>query len=260
LWRNCIAERLVKPSTLYSYQSILDRFILPELGERRIDQIQKDEISRLLAGAHERRFSDEKKGLSNKYRLNLYALLKSIFEVAVEYDFAVKNPVRKRLHRPKCEKRKKVALTATQIARVVQLVPKEHRVLFLCLALTGLRIGEVLALRWQDVDGQAAKLTVTHNLWRGRLVSPKTDASAASVPLAKILIDALAEHRKSSNWTEPDDFVFCKLDGSTYETIFERTCSIMRLRQPALREYRACMVFTCSGTPVRASLKLRLGA
>jgi len=115
---------------------------------------------------------------------------------------------------PKCERPKKIALTAAQVARVVQCVPDEHRTMFLCLAVTGLRIGEVLALRWQDIDFQAGKLTVTNNLWRGRSVSPKTDDSSANVPLASVLIAALDGQRRKSDWTEAGDFVFSKLDGS----------------------------------------------
>jgi integrase len=177
------------------------------------------DITRILSQAHEKRLTGgpEKKSLSSKYRLNLYALLKSIFEVAVEYDFASKNPVRKRLHRPKCERRSKVALTSGQVYRVVQSVPDERRTLFLCLALTGLRIGEALALKRQDIDSKAGNLAVTHNLWRGRLISPKTNGSAATVPLASTLIEALEDHRQRSDWSEAGDFVFCKLDGSPYD-------------------------------------------
>ena len=64
----------------------------------------------------------------------------------------------------------------------------------------GLRRGELLGLRWQDVDLDEAKLEVVHNLQRVsgalRLVPPKTEDSARTVPLPRVCVEALRAHRQ----------------------------------------------------------------
>jgi integrase len=71
-----------------------------------------------------------------------------------------------------------------------------------------------LGLRWQDIDFEKRTLMVTHSLWRGQLLEPKTESSRVSVYLSDPLFDALVEHRERSVYSRPDDFVFCREDGS----------------------------------------------
>ena len=61
---------------------------------------------------------------------------------------------------------------------MIEAVADEYKPLFVVIAVTGMRIGEVLALRWQDLDLDAKKLIVRHNLWRGQSGAPKTKASS----------------------------------------------------------------------------------
>jgi integrase len=80
---------------------------------------------------------------------------------------------------------------------------------------TGLRLGELLALRWQDVDFLKNKIRVSHSLWNGELVSPKTEDSAASVPMKSALREALLRQRAQTSG-QADGFVFCKADGTPH--------------------------------------------
>lgn len=92
--------------------------------------------------------------------------------------------------------------------------PQELRAFFDCVAQTGTRLGEALALKWKHIDLERRTLRVEHSLWRGQLVSPRTSASARSIPLGKALTETLKTHREKSFHRGPDDFVFCKRDGS----------------------------------------------
>jgi integrase len=60
-------------------------------------------------------------------------------------------------------------------------------------------LGELLALRWQDVDFLKNKIRVSHSLWNGELVSPKTEDSAASVPMKSALREALLRQRAQTS-------------------------------------------------------------
>lgn len=65
------------------------------------------------------------------------------------------------------------------------------------LALTGLRVGELLALRWHDVDLEGGVLRVRQTVYEGHFDEPKTTSSARSVPLASKAVEILLCHRPS---------------------------------------------------------------
>jgi integrase len=58
------------------------------------------------------------------------------------------------------------------------------------------------------------RIEITHSLWRGKLVSTKTEASDRELGMSDQLIQILRAHRSGSNFREPDDFVFCQTGGS----------------------------------------------
>ena len=92
-------------------------------------------------------------------------------------------------------------------------MPECHRCLFTCVALTGVRFGELLALQWKHINFQSKTLKIEQSLWQGQIVPPKTRSSVRSIPLGDILVRALETHRRISTYTRPDDFVFCNSDG-----------------------------------------------
>lgn len=207
LWSQYLASKGVRSSTRYSYTSMLERHVLPEFGSMLLEQITPIQIARF--------FQELRRcGLSPHYQLNIYALLRTLFELAVEYEVIAVSPIRKKLHRPCYRPKEKPSLTPEQIRQVLEEIPAYWRPLFLCLAVTGLRIGELLALRWQDIDWDSKKVRITHALWRGQLESPKTEASIRTLHLPATLHQALLIHRGRSVFTEPQDFVFCRADGA----------------------------------------------
>jgi integrase len=82
------------------------------------------------------------------------------------------------------------------------------RVLYLTAAMTGMRQGELLALRWQDVDWTASKIRVRQNYVRGEYGSPKTRRSTRSTPMADTLGAELERHFQRSDWQGDQDLVF----------------------------------------------------
>jgi integrase len=65
-----------------------------------------------------------------------------------------------------------------------------------------------------NVDFVSHRLTITHSLWRGQLVSPKTRASERTIHLAEVLADLLLDHRQKSAWGGESDYVFCGESGA----------------------------------------------
>ena len=80
--------------------------------------------------------------------------------------------------------------------------------LYLTAAMTGLRQGELIALRWKDVDWKAGVVRVRKNFTRGRFGTPKSRRSQRAVPMPRRVSAALKALWRRSNYTADDDLVF----------------------------------------------------
>ncbi len=207
VWNQYLENRSTKPSTRCSYESMLRNYFLGAFGSIPLHQITPIEVSACF-------HSIKRKRLAAGYRLNLYALLRTMFEVALEHDLVLTNPVRRKLHRPEVRRVEKPTLSAEEIGRILANIPEPFQALFLCLAVTGLRIGEVLALRWMDLDWKSLEVKISQSLWRGRVVTPKTEGSATSLHLPAPVMGRLLAQFEGSPFRDPDAFIFCKADGS----------------------------------------------
>jgi integrase len=192
-----------KPSTLYHQQHLFDKHVKPVLGTKQLIDIKPGDIADLL---------ESKKKLENSSLLELYSIIRGFFELAIQYDLMPTNPVRSKLHRPSVARKKKPVLTLEQLQRLFANIPPDYWLLFAVLAITVLRIGEVLALRWQNFDFDRDTLSITHTLWKSKLQTPKTQASAKSFQIPPVFAELLQKHRMASKFNADDDFIFCGKD------------------------------------------------
>jgi integrase len=98
------------------------------------------------------------------------------------------------------------------VQKILQEVPKRWKVLFWCVALTGVRVGELLALQWKDIDWDAKTITFGKGFWRGRLQDSTKTGQEHVRHMPESLERILAEHVGASKNIGPDDFVFCRSD------------------------------------------------
>jgi integrase len=205
-WKPYLQRKGVKLSTKSNYDSVLQLHVLPAFGDIRMEEI---------VPLHVERFVQTKltSGLSAKTVRNLLLVLQAILSLAVDNDLIARSPIRKR-HKPTVDRHEKPIWSPAQLLNILSAAPMELRAFFDCVALTGTRLGEALALKWKHIDLEQRILRIEHSLWRGKLVSPKTVASTRSIPLARALTETLRNHREKSSRQGSDDFVFCKRDGS----------------------------------------------
>jgi len=90
---------------------------------------------------------------------------------------------------------------------------EQDAAIFLTAAFTGLRQGELVALRWRDADFAGEHLRVTASYTTGHLTSPKS-GRVRSVPMAPAVAEALARLAGRDRWTGDDDLLFAGLLGS----------------------------------------------
>ena len=99
------------------------------------------------------------------------------------------------------------------------------------LALTGIRVGELLVLRWSNVDFLRKRITITHRFYRGELQTTKSGSSDREIGMSNELERVIMAHRGVSQFKGPDDFVFCQTDGTPVVPYSLRRCGIY----PALK-------------------------
>jgi integrase len=186
----------------------LRNHISPVLGERVLAHITPSDITAVIDSLHSK---------GAKYRVNVYALLRVLFDIAEETDLIARSPVRSKIHRPDWIKEEKPTLSSQEVRELLNNVPDQYRLLVLLTAVTGLRQSEVLGFRWQDFDEEGGSLSITQRLWRGKLGPTKTRQSRARLQLSAPLIDALKTHRQSSAFATPTDFIFCRSDGEPFD-------------------------------------------
>ena len=95
----------------------------------------------------------------------------------------------------------------------MQEVDEPHRTMIGVIAATGLRIGELLAVRWRSLDLAIGTLTVRESVFEGTVQRPKTHKAQRTIPLGPHAVRLLTEHRDRSTGTAPDDLLFPNRQG-----------------------------------------------
>jgi len=206
VWWPNLDRKDIKPSTRQSYESALNNHLLELFGEMNLADIAPLHIEEMLT---KRRLS----GLSNKSLRNLLVLLSSMFALAVDNDLIPRSPVRSR-HRMPVRRTEKPIWQPAQVRLIIDHAPAEDRLLFATAAMTGARLGELLALQRKHINLEEKTLRIEQSLWNGKLVPPKTPGSVRLIALAPTLA-ALMRRHLMENTAGPEAFVFSKADGST---------------------------------------------
>jgi integrase len=208
-WKPNLERRRTKPSTRYGYDCVLNKHIIPAIGDLPMIEIAPLTIEDVVSKATEA-------GLASRSVRNVLVVLQSIFSLAVEDEVITKSPIRKN-HRPAVEQTEKPVWTAEEVRNILDAVPASYRAIFTLLALTGARIGEVLALQWKHFDFEHQTLKIEQSLWKGQLVAPKTKASIRLILFGDALARSMTAHMGVSTRIGPEDFVFVKPDGSNIQ-------------------------------------------
>lgn len=183
----------LRPRTAMSYASHVRLYIVPAIGGVPLAKLSPGEVQRMLGALQER-------GLSPQTVAHVRASLRRALGQAERWGYVSRN-VARLVDPPKVERAPVDPLRADEVQAFLASVRDDRRyALYLTAIATGLRQGELLGLRWADVDLDAGMAHVTVALGRkdGRpaLLPPKTTRSRRRVPLAPMVVEALREHRR----------------------------------------------------------------
>ena len=204
-WLRFIAQdRERKPSTIRDYRSVLNAHLLPAFGHRELESITVEEIE-VWRGSLS--------GLSNRSKNKLLIQLHGIFRRAQRVYGLDANPLARVEKHPLRSSGDIEVLAPEEVWALVRAASSElDGAIFLTAAFTGLRMGELLALRWRDVDFTGSVIRVRTSWAGGQLTTPKS-GKVRSVPMAPDVATALARLGDRENWTGDDDLVFASEGG-----------------------------------------------
>ena len=187
-------------STAGSYLTILERHIRPQWGQRTIRQVRSWAVQDWLTAL----------SAAPKYKGKIKALLHRLFEKAMLWEMIElqRNPMTLVEVRGISKRRKKpFVLTIEQYLLLLDQLPEAYRTMATVAQSTGLRVSEILALKWGDVDFEQLTMRVTRKIVNGRVGRVKTEYSEDELPLDPDFA-ALLLHWKRQCPLSPEGWVF----------------------------------------------------
>jgi integrase len=200
--------RRYKPSVLRGYKADLRNHVLSDLGGVRLAELRRGDLQALV----DRLLGQ---GLSASKVRNVIMPLRAIYRHAMERDEVMTNPTTNLRLPTDLGSRDRVA-SADEAMLLLAALPEADRALWATAFFAGLRLGELQALRWDDVDLAAGVITVERS-WDAKegVIETKSTKGHRRTPITATLRDYLTEHKARSG-RDSHDFVF----GSTADRPF----------------------------------------
>ncbi len=222
-WLNEYMKASLRPTTWESYQVQVDRHILPALGHLRLSQLQTSHLQKLYNEKLNGGRADGKPGgLSPKSVRYIHTVIHAALEQAKKEGMITIN-VADAVKLPANPKKEIQVLDQEGIRKFLTAARETRHFPLYFLALnTGMRRGELLGLRWKDVNLKEGTVTVNQGLVRtkGGLIfqEPKTKLSNRTIGISPEVVNVLKEHKKRQNeerlsageaYNKEHELVFC---------------------------------------------------
>lgn len=197
----------LKLSTQHGYKNVLRKHVLPYWDDWRLRDVGRADIQQWVAGKF-------RQGQGWQTVRNSWTLRSAILETATEYGYLSMNPARGVKFPPKGLKDAPSVIAGADFIMLLAHLREPYRTMLSLIAATGLRIGELLALRWRALDLERGTLAVRETVFEGKFGPPKTQKARRTIPLGPRAITAFQTHRQRSVRTGPDDLVFANRKGN----------------------------------------------
>ena len=277
-WLETVAKLRVRPLTYHSYEMYVRQHIKPGLGRIVLRQLTAGDIRRFLARLRKRPSrspGNTARPLTPRTIAHVHAILRNALEHAVRDDVLARN-VARQVQMATPQETEPEPLTLDEARRLLDAAARTrlHAAVALSLAL-GLRRGEVLGLRWidLDLDRQVLQIRQTLQYHDGALhtAAPKTRRSRRTIPLPSAIIELLQAHRDrqagertavGSDWQQ-HGLVFTTRAGlpvhpNDFSKAFGRLCEQAGIRRIRLHDLRhSCASFLLAqGVPPRVVMEI----
>jgi len=222
------AAKRIAPKSAERYRELLDGQILPHLGEKLLQKLTVKDVEDWHGTLISSGRKDGKGGIAARTVGHAHRLLNRMLKEAQRFDLIVKNPIVDNESLPKVRQQEVQIVSEDQLPVLLEKI-RGHKIepVALLALFCGLRRGEILALKWGNIDLDRSVLRVRHSLEETRaggvrFKEPKSKAGRRDVTLPDVVVGVLRRHRieqlelraklglgRPSN----DDFVFWQLNG-----------------------------------------------
>ena len=219
----------IKPTTYDSYDQHMRVHILPIIGDKKLKDFRRKHIQEFYDLKFESSRIDQKGGLSSATIVKIHNILHTAFEYAVNNQMISINPTKDVAIPRSMEKERRVFTLEEQKAFIAALEGDRLKLAFLLDISTGMRLGELLALTWDDINLDQKYLIVRKTLARiknrytkdekYKLVpqEPKTEKAKRLIPIPDSIIPVLIQHKEQQEEEKADagdlyldkNIVFC---------------------------------------------------
>jgi integrase len=235
-WLDEWLEKYVKPSvratTFDSYYRWVNNHIKPGLGEIKLNELQPEQIQNFYNDSLKKKKKVKKGTISPRSVQYMHVLIKKALKKAFQVRKIAWNPAQA-VDPPKVKKKKIGYFTEEEIVRFKDIVANDYWYAAFLLAMgSGMRLGEIVSLKWGSVDFTKNTVTVTEAVSRVKTYSkdgpktrldfhnPKSDQGFRTIPVPKMVITALEQFRTRQrefkgaiSLKENEEFIFCWPDG-----------------------------------------------
>lgn len=223
-WMDTFAKSGRKATTCTNYKSYYSTYIKNTIGKKQIIKITKADCQKIINEMIE-------SGKKHSTMANLKSCLNIVFECAIDDDVIVKNPA-KNLQIPQTESKKRTAIEENHIKVFMDYVKNSEQYsysypAFVILFNLGVRVGEMAAITWQDVDFQKNTISINKTVNRYRksdygftmgVASPKSKTSVRNIPMNSVVRKTLLK-LKMKNTPSLAKLPFIDDSGHTREEI-----------------------------------------
>jgi integrase len=222
---NYIEERAnYKYSSISSYKSILEKYLLPEFGKLTVKSIDS---------SHLRKYQVKISKEISAARVNtIMQLLRSILAQEYREGHIGRDPTSS-VRRMQEVRTDVDPLSSAELELALENIDQHYHALFITLAFTGARPNELLALRWSDIDWHKKTISITKGRVRGHEGLPKTRSGEREIPLADRVIEVL-RHQKDNSVASSQGYIFISKKGTPINKHLDRVWA-RALRKAGMR-------------------------
>ena len=212
----------IKNRTLLRYETILRTYIYPNYGEIDIETITPRDIQHWVNQIRESTSEATGRPLSASSINNCIGILRQTFAYAVDYEILTIDPARKIKRLPEKKDDKLRVFTREEQIKLENYIDKTNNpenFVYILTLYTGLRLGEVMALTWEDINLKTGVMNINKTKyktmdkdghWYYVTDTPKTEKSVREIPLPTFLREEMREMKRNKK----SKYVICRNDGS----------------------------------------------
>jgi integrase len=186
-------------STQETYEGYLKKWILPRWGSYRLVDVKAIQVEQWLKTLP----------LARGSKTKIRNIMSALYSHAIRWEWTDRNPI---THVRQSAKRSKTptVLSIPQIQTLLLKIKDPCRLAWFLDATSGLRVGELLALKWEDINFETLDVNVTRSIRKQRIGRCKTEISRKPLPLAAELAEMLWSWKLKTPYNRPNDWVFAR--------------------------------------------------